>query len=554
MFCRATALISTPALLALAAVPAVARDAATDAQVDEIFSSVAEGVQPGCAVGVVSGDALVLERAFGYANLEHQVPIGPQTAFDVSSVSKQLTAAAVALLAERGALSLDDPVRAYLPELRDYGVPLTLRHLVHHTGGVRDYLDLLDLAGRSAADGYTLDELVQLIGRQSELNFVPGSAHLYSNSGYLLLAAVVERVAGRPLARVLQEEIFEPLGMASTRAYDDPSLVIPGRATAYAPRRNGYAVDHYYRFAVPGDGQLYTTVGDLGRWQLAFEKDVFIRPGFMASLLEPGRLSNGEPLDYAFGLRVGELRGLRTARHGGAWGGFRSHVLRFPDVALSVITLCNNAGVRPEELSERVAEIYLGDRLAPPTAEPSLRPSIVALEAAQGLYGGRDSERLWQVALREGSLVARALPGPPRSLRPIAPGRYRIGELPFGELRVEAGAGGRRQILITLDGVAEERFDELPGFDPGAAELSEYGGRYRSEDLDVVVAVEAGAESLQLVPDRGRRTRRVWPGTRDVFFDDSWLVRFERDASGRVVGLSLGTERALGVLFSRLGS
>jgi len=549
-----TAALTSASALALAATPAFARDAATDAQVDAILSSLAEDVQPGCAVGIVSGDALVLERAFGYANLEHQVRIGSQTAFDVSSVSKQFTAATIALLAERGSLSLDDPVRVYLPELRDYGVPLTLRHLVHHTGGVRDYLDLLDLAGRSAADGYTLDELVRLVGRQSALNFAPGTAHLYSNSGYLLLSAVVERVADRPLARVLQEEIFEPLGMTHTRAYDDPGLVIPGRATAYAPRGNGYAVDQFYSFAVPGDGQLYTTVGDLARWQLAFEQDVFVRPGFMASLLEPGRLANGEPLDYAFGLRVGDLRGLRTARHGGAWGGYRSHVLRFPDASLSVITLCNNAGVRPEELSERVAEVYLGDRLGQPTEEPNLRPSLVALEAAQGLYLGRDSERLWQVALREGSLVARALPGPPRALRPIAPGRFRIGELPYAELRIEAGAEGRRQLLITLDGIAEERFDELPGFDPGAGELTEYHGRYRSEDLDVVVAVEAGDDSLRLVPDRGRRTRRVWPGTRDVFFDDSWLVRFERDAAGTIVGLSLGTERARGIAFSRLGS
>jgi CubicO group peptidase (beta-lactamase class C family) len=551
---RTTALLWAIALLVTCGRVAVARDTAAAAQVDRIFSGLGDG--PGCAVGVVSGGALVLERAFGYANLEHGVAIGPDTAFDVSSVSKQFTAAAVALLAERGLLSLDDPVREHLPELRAHGVPLTLSHLIHHTGGVRDYLDLLDLAGRSAADGHTLDELVRLIGGQSGLNFAPGTAHLYSNSGYVLLAAVVERATGRGLAEVLEEEILGPLGMSRTRAYDDPGLVIPHRATAYTPRRDGsgYAVDHFHGFAVPGDGQLYTTVGDLARWQLAFEEGAFHSPGFMAGLLAPGRLSNGEPLEYAFGLRLGELRGLRTVRHGGAWGGFRSHVLRFPEAALSVITLCNHGGVRPEELSERVAEVFLGGRLAPEAAGPTLRPSVVALEAAQGLYAGRDSERLWELALRDGTLVARALPGPPRPLGPIAPGRFRIGEIPFAELRIEAGAGSRRQLLITLDGISEERFDELPAFEPGAGALDEYAGRYRSEDLDVVVAVEAGAESLQLVPDRGRRTRRVWPGSRDAFFDDSWLVRFERDAAGAITGLSIGTERTLRVAFSRLGS
>ena len=551
-----TGLIGRAALAALTASAAAAAPARADApaeRVDRIMAAHARSDGPGCAVGVSRDGELLLARGYGLANLDHRVPNDPGTVFDVGSVSKQFTAAALLLLAEEGRLSLDDPVRRHIPELPDYGVPLTLRHLIHHTGGVRDYLELMELAGMRAHDAYGLRDLLELITRQRELNFPPGREHLYSNSGYILLAVVAERAAGEPLGALLESRIFGPLGMGHTFVYDDPTRVIPGRATGYAPRLGGgYAVDHYYNFAVPGDGQVYTTLGDLALWDRAFSRGGVGSPGFMQRLLEPARLDDGSRLDYAFGLRLGEHRGLATIRHGGSWGGFRAHFLRYPGPDLAVSCLCNHAQAEPEELAEAVAEVFLGDLMRPAAEAASFQPSIVALEALSGTFREQRTGRTWQLRLRRGALHARALDGTPeRRLTPLAPGRFEIRGDESSQIRFEAGRDGRRQVQLRRDGQEETLLEEVESVRPGLAELAAYAGSYRSDELAVTWTLAPAGSGLEVEMSRRGAGFALWPAVPDVFVSEDRVVEFERDVSGAVSGFRVHAGRVRNLRFTR---
>lgn len=333
------------------------------ARIDSVFLDLDRTSSPGCAAGVVRDGALVFAEGYGSANLDHEIPIAPETVFYMASVSKQFTAGAVLRAARQGHLSLDDDIRTWVPELPDHGHVVTVRHLVHHTSGIRDYLTLQSVAG--SFGGVSDEDVIALLARQKALNFAPGERYLYSNSGYFLMAEIVERATGLSLREYAEREFFRPLGMRDSHFHDDADHVVRNRATAYEPDGDGYRMNHAWNFAQVGSGGLYSNVVDMARWDAAFEADEVGDAGFREAMLEPGALNSGEALDYAFGLSVVEHRGLRTISHGGSLSGFRSHMLRFPDERLSVIVLCNVSDARPGRRAERVAELILGDRLGP---------------------------------------------------------------------------------------------------------------------------------------------------------------------------------------------
>ena len=266
---------AAPALL-VAALAAYAGPAppAIGERVDAMVAEQVAATAPGCAVGVARGDEILHARGYGLANLDHGVAITPDTVFDVGSVTKQFTAASIVLLSLDGALGLGDDIRAHLPELPDYGATVTIDHLLHHTSGVRDYLNLMALSGREFYAPISHLDIVELMARQRALNHAPGERYSYSNTGYMLLATIVERVSGRSFGTFARERIFEPLGMTATFLYEDAEQVVPNRATGYAPGFGGrFRMVHNFSFATAGDGQLYTTVGDLLRWSRAFATD-----------------------------------------------------------------------------------------------------------------------------------------------------------------------------------------------------------------------------------------------------------------------------------------
>lgn len=357
--------ISRLALLAsLGAAPAVAQEARNPA-VDRLFAEWDRPDAPGCAVGVVRDGRMVYQRGYGMASLDYDVPNGPDVVYYVGSVSKQFTAAAVALLAIRGRLSLDDDVRKHFPELPDYGTPITVRHLVHHTSGIRDVYALMDLRGDRMENVFPDSAALGLITRQRGLAFAPGSAYSYSNSGYFLLGQLVKRVTGKPLRQFADEEIFRPLGMTRTHFHDDPGHVMKRVAVGYQrDASGGHRVAYLQNFDKAGAGGLYTTLDDLRKWDDNFHTRKVGGDALHALMHSRGVLTSGDTLTYAFGNTVHTVRGLRVVEHGGSLMGYKAHLLRFPDERLTTIVTCNLGAIEPGPLAHAVAEAYLGAKLA----------------------------------------------------------------------------------------------------------------------------------------------------------------------------------------------
>ena len=345
-------------------------DRGTAARVDAIFADYASTSGPGCSLGVMRDGRLIHATGYGTANLDHGIPNGPATIFRTGSVSKQFTAGAIALLAIRGELELDAPVQRYIPEFPDYPDPPTVRHLIHHTSGVRDYIVLMSLAGNRSEDFYTDQEVLDAINRQRELNFVPGAEYLYSNAGYFLLGEIVARVSGQSLREFSETEFFGPLGMTHTHFHDDHNEIVPNRAIGYAPNDDGFRIN-VTTLDMVGDGGIFTSVEEWVAWDRNLTEGTVGGPDWVALMHERGVLNSGDTIPYAFGISHGEHRGLATVGHTGSWVGYRAAMSRYPEVGYSFVAFCNRSQIAPATLLASTAEIYLEGRMEP-------------LEAAEG--------------------------------------------------------------------------------------------------------------------------------------------------------------------------
>lgn len=369
-------------------------------QVDTLMAGWSKPDSPGCAVGVTREGALVLAKGYGQADLERGAPIGPGSVFDIASTSKQFTAAVIVLLAQEGKLSLDDDVRRFVPELPRYEAPITIRHLLHHTSGLRDYTDLMALAGWRMEDFTTAEQALAMIVRQKELNFAPGARYLYSNSGFFLLSVIASRADGKPFPDLARERIFEPLGMRSTHFHADHGLLVKNRAVGYAPRGDGWAIS-MSDWEQTGDGSVLTTVEDLARWVRNFEDPKLGGAALVEELQRKGRLVSGEEIDYAEGLRHAPYRGLATVGHNGSWAGYRSSLLRFPSEKTAVIVFCNAENAEAGTIARAVADAALEGRLGPavppsPRASPTPTPKGRAITPSElaALPGRYQSDEL----------------------------------------------------------------------------------------------------------------------------------------------------------------
>ena len=422
--------------------------------VEAIFKDLATDRAPGCAVGVAHGDRPVVARAYGMADLEHGIPLTPQSVFYMASVSKQFTALSILLLESDGKLRLDDRVRTHVPELPDHAAAITIRQLLHHTSGLRDYLTLSALAGNSPDSVLTERGVLNMLARQTRLNFEPGAEHVYSNSGYVLLSIVVHRVAGRPLDEFARERIFTPLEMRNTRFQHDHAAPIPGRAIGYIRRGDMWRIGNSM-LDVVGDGGMYSTVDDMLRWAAAFERPEFA--SLLARMQTPGTLADGRAIDngYGMGLGQGTFRGLRTVSHGGALAGYRTMLLRVPAERLTVVTLCNNATANAAQLTQRVVELQspAGLSAAPAAASPPAPPAPrapVPRELGQALAGVFYSDELdatYRIAAGPDGATLEIGNNAPVALSLIEPDR--VG-LPMGSVLTPVRDGNVRITGFTL--------------------------------------------------------------------------------------------------------
>ncbi len=368
-----------------------------DQQVDTIFSQYAKPGSPGCSVSVARDGKLLFAKGYGYADLEHNVAITPDTLFYVASVSKQFTGISIGILIQRGVVRLDDDVRKWVPEVPDFGSTVTVSHLVHHTSGVRDFLGLQGLAGYPEDEPLSEREFLAMMSRQKALNFAPGDEHLYSNSGYALLAIIVKRATASSLKAFASKEVFAPLGMTTSRFRDDHTEPIPNRAIGYAPRNGGFR-QSVPTFDVVGDGGLFSSARELAMWDPTDLPSTVGQRGLAKLLSEPGTLNNGTPVPYAMGLRIDTYRGLPILRHGGSYGGYQTDVTRFPGNRMGVTVLCNQSNAPAWQwgmggLAQKVADVFFADRFTAPVPTTANPAPVVAVPAAHPVFTGEPTTR-----------------------------------------------------------------------------------------------------------------------------------------------------------------
>ena len=519
--------------------------------VDDVFSVWDREDSPGCAVGVYHGGQVVHARGYGMASLELGVPLGPSSVFHVASISKQFCAISVALLAEEGRLSLDDDIRAHVPEMPDLGYPITVRNLMHHTSGLRDQYGLFRLAGWRDGDAQTNDDVLDFAYRHQRLNFKPGSQYAYCNTSYTLLALIVARVSGTSLREYAHQQIFEPLGMHNSRFLDDRSDIVRNRANAYQPREaDGFLTMNSNVDAV-GAICLYTSVEDQLKW-LKNLRERTVAGQVLDAAMTSGLLNSGEPTHYGYGMAVESYRGLRTVDHGGVDSGYRSQLTYFPEVDFGVVVLANLSIMKPEKLALQVVDIYLDDRLGARgiVEEPVVSLSETQLQAATGIYIHPLTSQVRSIELRDGKLVMPTGFGPDLDLTPVAVDRFRVDD-PAHELRVLPATDGPQQLEeIAINGRTDV-FDRVEAVSPTVEDLAGYVGTYYCPEIDAThrVYVEDGR---LWVKQRKTVAQGLKPACTDTFVLPVAALVFGRDGHGQVAHFELFNDRIRYLRFARL--
>ncbi len=399
-------------------------------RIDAVFARYGSLDAPGCAMGVFQGGRIVAEKGYGAANIEYRIPLTPTSPMIMGSVSKQFTAASIALLAQDGRLALTDDIRKYLPEIPDFGKTITIDHLVHHTSGLRDFWALYEAAGARLDDGYTVNDILTLAARQHHLNFDPGAEYNYSNTGYVALGEIVHRVSGKTLREFAGERIFGPLGMTSSHFHDDHNEPVRGRVIAYSPAGAGKWRIDVWANDIVGQGGLMTTVDDLAKWDENFYTGVVGGQAFLARQLQRGRLNDGTQLAYAFGLEVGDYRGLPMVEHSGSTGGYRTDITRFPTRHTSVVTMCNLSTADAVGLAHQVADLVLASDFTKPLPQRATRaatqqaaPTVSLAGDAIAPFAGRfysdELASTFDLRPAPSALVLRRPYAGPDTLRPI---------------------------------------------------------------------------------------------------------------------------------------
>jgi CubicO group peptidase (beta-lactamase class C family) len=499
------------------------------ARVDAVFARFA-GHSPGCALNVIADGRSVYEKGYGYASLELDVPITPRTVFDIGSVSKQFTAMSILLLARDGKLSLDDDIRRYVPELPDLG-HVTIRQLMHHTSGWRDYTDLMALGGWDERDHTTDQDGIDVLRRQRALNFPPGTNWRYSNTGFFLMSLVVKRVSGASLREFAAERIFAPLGMSDTRFLDDTRQIVPRRATAYAPADSGggWQVE-MANWDQVGDGAVQTTVEDLAKWDANFYTPIVGDARLVEMLQTP------DQAHYGFGLWRDRYHDDTVVWHTGAWAGYRAVIMRFPDRRRSIIVLCNVADAHTRLLATRLADLMIQPRFA----EPPKGPQTVRAHAMVGLYSSDAVGDILRVTTRGADTVL------------IEVGDRHHILVPSGMLLRDTTDGatyefGDRRVVVRSFGDIPDtmRLVPPPGRSPGLP------GRYVSPELNVTWTVLTKGSKLMLHRPRGDDLALAPLYADGYMTSDGTPVHFLRDASGQVTALSITTNGVHDLRFSR---
>ncbi|MBL8268948.1 serine hydrolase domain-containing protein [Steroidobacter sp.] len=536
------------ALLLSVSVVSIASEPNRAAAVDAVFAPLRGNDRPGAAVGIYQGGKLVYSQGYGMANLDAGTPITADTVFNLASVSKQFTAVSAALLAREGKLDLQADIRKYLPNQPDLGTRITVADLIHHTSGIRDYIALAALSGHDDQSLIRQRHAIAILERQRGLNFQPGTRYAYSNSGYALLAEVVQAAAGKSLNEFMKERLFKPLGMNDTRVRDDLSRIEPGYAAGYERGEEAgrpWARAVYNRVAV-GPGNVLSTVGDLAKWAGNFAHPVVGDAQFIEQLSAPAALRDGTPVNYGFGLTRQEVIGHRVVTHTGGISGFRTVFVFFPDDDFAVVVLANHS-YNFEPAVEQIAKIYLQPKAVKAPKKPaSITPKATVLAGLAGTYLGSEGPML--TVRQDGTQLIFAAEGHDQGAAKFwADGTFTVGDRDSTRYRAAQQQGATVGIDVigkSNDGERVQRLARVSPFTPAASELATLTGVYYGEEIDTSYSVSIDAGKVTLRSLYLDAPQALQPTTRDRFeAQDGALEGLEvtvvRNSAGQPTGLRL---------------
>lgn len=356
-------------------------------KIDALFAKWNVAGSPGASIAVIADDRVFYLKGYGYADLEHGIRNTPDTVFHIASVSKQFTGVAALIAEEEGILKIDDLISRYIPDLPPIANQITLRELLYHTSGLRDPMTLQILSGGSLEDVITEDRVMTLIKRQRGLNFMPGTEHLYSNAGYILMAEALEKISGKTFANWTTAKIFQPLGMNNSKFNDDYRNILVNSANSYGAKPDGSFGRSPLNLGMVGSSGVKTTATDMAKWAqfiIDGEKDGLRMP---KAFYKPGKLSDGKPIPYGFGIAFDSYHGEKLLEHGGSDSAFRAHLMTIPARRFAVVILANTDNLPVGDLTRKIADIVLG--LSPEKSAPqtdSAATKIVDGEKYAGIY------------------------------------------------------------------------------------------------------------------------------------------------------------------------
>ena len=506
-------------------------------RVDAVFAEYDKTNSPGCALAILKDGKIIYERAYGMSNLEYNIGINPTSIFHIASISKQFTAAAIIRLSLEGKLSLNDDIRKYIPEVPDFGHPITFNNLIHHTSGIRDQWDLQGLAGWREGDLITEKDILDMLAHQKALNFLPGDEYLYCNSGFTLAGIAVKKITGVSLRDYADSVFFKPLGMMSTHFHSDHSEITPNRTSAYYKDENGK-----WKISIPvfdnyGATSLFTTVEDLAKWDENFYNKKIGGDEFIKAMMLTGKLNDGTPQNYASGLVIGSYKGYRTEGHSGADAGYRSNLLRFPEEHFSVIIFANLANINTASLSNKVADIFLIDKSIP---TPNIKIDSNILKGWAGDYFDMNTQSTFKLDYKNEKLLTGT-----SELVPLSNSVFNNRSTTY----TFSGDTSKNKLEIKSTGLKTKTYIKVKRNLLSATELQFYQGDFYSEELDVKYSITVKDSVLQIKIPRHEEIE-VSPFIKDIFAD-GFVLRFIRNKKNIIEGFYLSTGRVRNLYFSK---
>jgi CubicO group peptidase (beta-lactamase class C family) len=524
--------------------------------IDSIFTEWNKTDVPGCALGIIREGKLIYAKGYGMANMEYDIPNAASSVFRIGSTSKQFTAASIVLLAEKDKLTLDDNLKSLFPDFPEYAKKITIRHLLNHTSGIRDYLQISYLKGLGDDDYYTDDNVMKWLINQTDLNFAPGEEYLYSNSGYWLLGQIVKKVAGMNMAEFAKKEIFEPLKMDNTHFHNDHTHIVKNRASGYIPGNNETYKISMTTLDMIGDGGIFTTINDIKKWDDAYYESTVLSREFWSVMTQQGVLNNGQVIDYASGLMIRKYKGLKTVRHGGAFVGFRAELLRFPEQKLSIAIFANRGDANPSRMANQVADILLKDELIEKIVKNDEKVNIDITEdefQRTQLVGGYEIQPgvVAKLSIKNDSLnVLQTWNKSTYTLLKVRGNTFQISgneniRFSFSNLK-----NGFTQTLTVLQDGRETRAERKKEVDLSGIDLNDYLGSYYSKELDVTYDFEVENGVLKAGIKEKKSLVDCTISEIDKFTMEFGMIRFQR-TGGLISSFELDSGRVKKLKFHK---